>query len=114
MDSSTRENSSAIHLIATSSASINEFSNNNANRFTNILQNEIDLDIDTDYKIGLVNLHTPSYCCILDKNDHLSSNIQYNIGLFNYSEGGYTLDANKHKKIFSSAPNSNKNGGSIY
>ena len=100
----------SIYLVATSQGSLQTYSKNTANSFTNDLKTKINLNPNTSYEVGLTNLHVPAYSCILHKNDHLTSNIQYNIGLFHHVQGRYVLDKNFNKKIFSLAPNRNING----
>ena len=74
---------SELYLAVTSRGSETLF-DNTGSRFTNILAEKVDLDPNTGHEVGLLNYHIPKYCSILNKNDHVSSNIQYNIGLFNY------------------------------
>ena len=101
-----------VYLLTRSVASTKEFPDNSANRFCNVLTLPVDLDVDRAYVVGLTNLHVPIHRCVLEKDDHRSSNIQYNIGLFKYTEEeGYILDTSfPTKKLFSLAPNINING----
>ena len=95
-------NNEKVYSLTSSIASTNEFPDNSANRFCNVLTQPVDLDVDTGYLVGLTNLHVPIHRCVLEKDDHEFSNIQYNVGLFNYTEeDGYILDKSfNNKKLF--------------
>jgi len=100
-----------LYLAVTSKASAHLFPNTGS-RFSNILAEKLDLDPNTSYEVGLLNHHIPKYCSILNKNDHVTSNIQYNIGLFYYDHDkkGFDIDPQKNRKLFSLAPNKDVHG----
>ena len=99
-----------IYLVAHSHGSLDLYPKNTGNAFTNVLKTKVNLNPNNDHEVALTNLHVPSYCCLLHKNDHENSNIQFNIGLFRYSQGKFKLDKNINKKIFSLAPDKNIKG----
>ena len=99
-----------IYLVAHSHGSLDIYPENTGNAFTNVLKTKVNLNPNIDHEIALTNFHVPAYCCLLHKNDHENSNIQFNIGLFHYKQGGYKLDKNVNRKIYSLSPNKNING----
>ena len=103
---------SELYLAVTSRGSEDVFPNNCGNSFTNILAEKINLDPNIRHEVGLVSHHMPAYGAVLHKDDHVTSNIQYNIGLFNYDNDKkeYVIDTNFNRKLFSLAPNKNING----
>ena len=99
-------------LFVTSNANLDMYPDNKASKFTNVLKQPIKLDPNVEFQARLANFHIPNAECIFKKNDFKSSNLKYNVGLFEYDtkSNRYLENKSYRREIFNLAPNKNIEG----
>ena len=90
-----------------SDANSDVYKGNCTSNFTNILKIPIKLQHDTEFEVGLGNVHIPNEQSILLKEDDETSFIQYNLGMFDHNNatGGWDLLQGSHKVLWKYVPN---------
>ena len=96
-------------LFVTSNANLDMYPDNHASKFTNVLKKTIKLDPNVEFQTRLANFHIPNVEYIFKKIYFQSSNLKYNVGLFEYDikSDSYLENISYRRELFNLAPNKN-------